>query len=174
MADTVKSMACLWIVSDEETTCTSRHKWNQSVWPNYYCVTKENTTSNLSWAWMICCSETSNSYFRPNVWGETDKRSVSHVRRAWHSLLADVSTYLRVITWLLLFVEDVVGLEGIIVMFGCCPQSLCVFKWVSGASPKQLGRLLESQRSFTNKTCIIIQQCSIQFPPSTDCCTVYQ
>lgn len=107
----------------------------------------------------------SNSYFRPNAWRETETAFI-HVERDWHSLLAEILTHFRMITLLLLLlVEDVVGLGGISEVFGCCPQDFCMLSWMRGASPKQLGRLLGSQRSFTNKTfCFIIQQYSVQFP----------
>lgn len=53
---------------------------------------------------------------------------------------------------LLLLVEDVVGLGGTSEVFGCCPQDFSMLSWMSGAGPKQRGRLLGSQCSLANKT----------------------
>lgn len=97
----------------------------------------------------------SNSYFRPNAWRETNLYPCSEGMAftfGWAS---------RMLTLLLLFVEDVAGLE----VFGCCPQDLCLFECVSGTSPTLQLRVLESQRSFANKTLYYYSaiQCVISF-----------
>lgn len=68
-----------------------------------------------------------------------------HVQRERNSFLADVLTYFRVITLLLLLFVEVVGLEALTVVFGCCAWSLCMFELVRGISVKLLLRFVENQ-----------------------------
>lgn len=128
------------------------HKWNQSIWPNYCCVAKENTTSNLCRAWwMICCSECSNSYFRANLWRETETCLLSIFRgngircwlRRWHILITLLP---------LLFVEEVVGCWKVSLL-SLAPASkvyVCLYGWVV-FSPKLLQESIKKKKK--NRFC---------------------
>lgn len=109
MAETCCGICCPYLLCglrytvNYQTTCKSRHHWNQSTWPNYYYVTKENTTAHL-----ICLGlderfalVESLRLILDQMSEEKQKLSFIRVQRERYSQLAEILKYLKMITLLL-------------------------------------------------------------------------